>query len=121
MQYRRVLQCVSCPVNAQASYMLLCCCWCAAAHFAGADPNGPCTQNHMTLHAFPEAPFKLNNWTSKGYQCVLDKTPDRMLDIQARPECCGFWAPQTLKPCDHNACTAWMSLAVQLLAWQQRG
>ena len=45
----------------------------------------PCAQNHMTLHAFPEAPFKLNNWTAHGYQCVLDKTPDRMLDIQARP------------------------------------
>ena len=72
--------------------------------FAGADPDGPRAQNHMTLHAFPEAPFKLNNWTAKGYQCVLDKTPDRMLDIQARPECCGFWAPQTLKPCDHAAC-----------------
>ena len=41
----------------------------------------------MTLHAFPEAPFKLNNWTAHGYQCVLDKTPDRMLDIQARPLC----------------------------------
>ena len=38
----------------------------------------------MTLHTFPEAPFKLNNWTAHGYQCVLDKTPDRMLDIQAR-------------------------------------
>ena len=39
----------------------------------------------MNLHTFPEAPFRLNNWTAHGYQCVLDKTPDRMLDIQARP------------------------------------
>lgn len=49
----------------------------------------------MTLHAFPEAPFKLNNWTAKGYQCVLDKTPDRMLDIQARPLVLGSRVPWT--------------------------
>lgn len=47
----------------------------------------------MTLHAFPEAPFKLNNWTAHGYQCVLDKTPDRMLDIQARPLCSALRVP----------------------------
>lgn len=46
----------------------------------------------MNLHTFPEAPFRLNNWTAHGYQCVLDKTPDRMLDIQARPY-------PTLGPC----------------------
>jgi hypothetical protein len=40
------------------------------------------------MQTFPEAPFRLNNWTAHGYQCVLDKTPDRILDIQARP-----WPP----------------------------
>ena len=30
----------------------------------------------------PETPFRLKEWTVKGSHCVLDKTPDRMLDIQ---------------------------------------
>ena len=40
------------------------------------------SQQHLSLIAFPDASFTLTNWTSKGYQCVLDKTPRRELDIQ---------------------------------------
>ena len=41
-------------------------------------------QARLNLHTYPSIPFRLDNWTTKGYQCVLDKTPDRILDIQAR-------------------------------------
>ena len=40
-------------------------------------------QARLNLHTYPSVPFRLDNWTTKGYQCVLDKTPDRILDIQA--------------------------------------
>ena len=41
-------------------------------------------QTGLHLAAFPEAPFRLANWTMRGHHCILDKTPDRMLDIQVR-------------------------------------
>ena len=41
-------------------------------------------QTGMHLAAFPSAPFRLTNWTTHGHHCILDKTPDRMLDIQVR-------------------------------------
>ena len=43
------------------------------------------SQAGLRLVTFPEAPFRLNHWSSKGYQCMVDKTPDRKLDLQA---CC---------------------------------
>jgi len=54
---------------------------------AATSPDGGSAraQNRLNMQTFPEAPFRLNNWTAHGYQCVLDKTPDRILDIQARP------------------------------------
>lgn len=39
-------------------------------------------QTGMHLAAFPDAAFTLKNWTAHGHHCLLDKTPDRMLDIQ---------------------------------------
>ena len=39
-------------------------------------------QSGLHLGSFPETPFRLKEWTVKGSHCVLDKTPDRMLDIQ---------------------------------------
>jgi hypothetical protein len=39
-------------------------------------------QTGLHLAAFPETPFVLKNWTAHGHHCLLDKTPDRMLDIQ---------------------------------------
>ena len=39
-------------------------------------------QTGLHLAAFPDAPFRLANWTMRGHHCILDKTPDRMLDIQ---------------------------------------
>ena len=39
-------------------------------------------QSGLHLGSFPETPFRLREWTVKGSHCVLDKTPDRMLDIQ---------------------------------------
>ena len=41
-------------------------------------------QTGLHLAAFPDAPFRLANWTMRGHHCILDKTPDRMLDIQVR-------------------------------------
>ncbi len=39
-------------------------------------------QSGMHLGSFPESPFRLKEWTVKGSHCILDKAPDRMLDIQ---------------------------------------
>ena len=39
-------------------------------------------QSGMHLGSFPETPFRLKEWTVRGSHCVLDKAPDRMLDIQ---------------------------------------
>ena len=39
-------------------------------------------QSGMHLGSFPETPFRLKDWTVRGSHCVLDKAPDRMLDIQ---------------------------------------
>ena len=39
-------------------------------------------QTGLHLAAFPAAPFRLTNWTMHGHHCILDKAPDRMLDIQ---------------------------------------
>ncbi len=41
-----------------------------------------CMQARLIMHAFPEAPFRLNNWTASGYHCILDRKPDRNLDLQ---------------------------------------
>jgi hypothetical protein len=41
-------------------------------------------QSGLHLGSFPERPFRLKDWTVRGSHCVLDKTPDRMLDIQVR-------------------------------------
>ena len=41
-------------------------------------------QSGLHLGSFPETPFRLKEWTVKGSHCVLDKTPDRMLDIQVQ-------------------------------------
>ena len=46
------------------------------------------SQAGLRLVTFPEAPFRLNHWSSKGYQCIVDKTPDRKLDLQARGPLC---------------------------------
>jgi hypothetical protein len=35
---------------------------------------------------FPEAPFELRNWTTLGYHCILDRKPDRTLDLQVDKE-----------------------------------
>ena len=74
-----------------------CCCGCAllvtdgdphagAAGDASAAPVQVLSlmleQSGLHLGSFPETPFRLKEWTVKGSHCVLDKTPDRMLDIQ---------------------------------------
>ena len=41
-------------------------------------------QTGLHLGSYPAVPFQLTNWTSHGHHCLLDKTPDRMLDIQVR-------------------------------------
>lgn len=41
-------------------------------------------QTGLHLGSYPAVPFRLANWTSHGHHCLLDKTPDRMLDIQVR-------------------------------------
>lgn len=38
-------------------------------------------QAGLHLHTFPEVVFRLDKWTMQGYPCVLDKTPNRQLDI----------------------------------------
>ena len=38
-------------------------------------------QAGLHLHTFPEVAFHLDRWTMQGYPCVLDKTPNRQLDI----------------------------------------
>ena len=38
-------------------------------------------QAGLHLHTFPEVAFRLDKWTMQGYPCVLDKTPNRHLDI----------------------------------------
>jgi hypothetical protein len=49
-------------------------------------------QTGLHLAAFPAAPFRLTNWTTRGHHCILDKAPDRMLDIQvsAKASACAF-------------------------------
>ena len=42
-------------------------------------------QAGLHLHTFPEVAFRLDKWTMQGYPCVLDKTPNRQLDIHVRP------------------------------------
>lgn len=42
-------------------------------------------QAGLHLHTFPEVAFTLDKWTMQGYPCVLDKTPNRQLDIHVRP------------------------------------
>lgn len=43
-------------------------------------------QAGLHLHTFPEVVFSLDKWTMQGYPCVLDKTPNRQLDIHvSRP------------------------------------
>ncbi len=39
-------------------------------------------QMGLHLGSYPAVPFRLTNWTAHGHHCLLDKTPDRMLDIQ---------------------------------------
>ena len=41
-------------------------------------------QSGLHLHTFPEVAFRLDKWTMQGYPCVLDKTPNRQLDIHVR-------------------------------------
>ncbi len=41
-------------------------------------------QSGLHLHTFPEVAFRLDKWTMQGYFCVLDKTPNRQLDIHVR-------------------------------------
>ena len=44
-------------------------------------------QAGLHLHTFPEVVFSLDKWTMQGYPCVLDKTPNRQLDIHvSRPQ-----------------------------------
>ena len=50
-------------------------------------------QSGMHLGSFPETPFRLKDWTVRGSHCVLDKAPDRMLDIQVRSH--------TIRTCCH--------------------
>ena len=42
-------------------------------------------QAGLHLHTFPEVAFRLDKWTMQGYPCVLDKTPNRQLDIHVSP------------------------------------
>jgi len=45
-------------------------------------------QAGLHLHTFPEVVFRLDKWTMQGYPCVLDKTPNRQLDIHVKPTPC---------------------------------
>lgn len=56
-------------------------------------------QSGLHLGSFPETPFQLKEWTVKGSHCVLDKTPDRMLDIQVSACAQQRFARQTLDLC----------------------
>ena len=42
-------------------------------------------QAGLHLHTFPEVAFRLDKWTMQGYPSVLDKTPNRQLDIHVSP------------------------------------
>ena len=57
---------------------------------ADCDTSGPQVlslmlgQSGLHMHTFPEVAFRLDKWTMQGYPCVLDKTPNRQLDIHVR-------------------------------------
>lgn len=51
-------------------------------------------QTGLHLGSYPAVPFQLTNWTSHGHHCLLDKTPDRMLDIQV---CCPVYLSSVLQ------------------------
>ena len=56
-------------------------------------------QAGLHLHTFPEVAFRLDKWTMQGYPCVLDKTPNRQLDIHV--SCCHMsagWLPGRSSP-----------------------
>ena len=44
-------------------------------------------QSGLHLGSFPETPFRLTDWTVRGSHCVLDKTPNRQLDIHVSLFC----------------------------------
>lgn len=55
-------------------------------------------QSGLRLIPFPEAAFKLTQWTTSGYQCIMDKTPDRKLDTQVplSPAPAGYLLPSAV-------------------------
>ena len=63
-------------------------------------------QAGLHLHTFPEVAFRLDRWTMQGYPCVLDKTPNRQLDIHVGVPC-------LLRHC-------WLKSAVPVLCLQPR-
>ena len=63
-------------------------------------------QTGLHLAAFPDAPFRLANWTMHGHHCILDKTPDRMLDIQVCPPLpCPQWQRRVPRITGAPSCT----------------
>lgn len=60
-------------------------------------------QAGLHLHTFPEVAFRLDKWTMQGYPCVLDKTPNRQLDIHVCLPCpTTFPLPYSPQPCMHH-------------------
>ena len=59
-------------------------------------------QAGLHLHTFPEVVFRLDKWTMQGYPCVLDKTPNRQLDIHVS---CHNLNAAMLLACSFAACS----------------
>jgi hypothetical protein len=74
-------------------------------------------QAGLHLHTFPEVAFRLDRWTMQGYPCVLDKTPNRQLDVHvsARTVQCLFWSSHHLRTAfahvEHNSSPEKLSIA----------
>jgi hypothetical protein len=73
-------------------------------------------QAGLHLHTFPEVAFTLDKWTMQGYPCVLDKTPNRQLDIHVRPtllisSCFLIFldASKDIRISFHTAVTPWLA------------
>ena len=58
-------------------------------------------QAGLHLHTFPEVAFRLDRWTMQGYPCVLDKTPNRQLDIHVCPPAHGLGRSAATLPTRH--------------------
>ena len=73
-------------------------------------------QAGLHLHTFPEVAFRLDRWTMQGYPCVLDKTPNRQLDVHvsARTVQCLFWSSHNRER--HSPVNLWAAHA----GWQDK-